>query len=120
MIFSETNLNNLLENIKQLYERAVEDADFWKEKYFGFKKDEEIRKLEDEKRNITEHSLLIMSDKEREANSNFIHEHYTIHGGGKCLNTYIYTLSGTGIGTVIKIKCPVCGEEKDITDTSSW
>jgi len=35
-------------------------------------------------------------------------------------NTYIYTLTGTGIGACIKVKCPVCGEEEDITDISSW
>lgn len=33
---------------------------------------------------------------------------------------YLYELTGTGIGTAITIKCPVCGEEKDITDYDCW
>lgn len=35
-------------------------------------------------------------------------------------SNFIYDLTGTGIGTVIKIKCPVCGEEQDITDYDCW
>ena len=27
---------------------------------------------------------------------------------------------GTGIGVTTRLRCPVCGEEKDITDTSIW
>ena len=26
----------------------------------------------------------------------------------------------SGIGTTVKVKCPVCGEEQDITDVSNW
>ena len=33
---------------------------------------------------------------------------------------YLYELTGTGIGTAITIKCPVCGEEKNITDYDCW
>lgn len=33
---------------------------------------------------------------------------------------FIYDLQGTGIGTVVKIKCPICGAEEDITDIESW
>lgn len=28
--------------------------------------------------------------------------------------------TGTGIGTILKVKCPICGEEEDITDTEVW
>lgn len=38
-----------------------------------------------------------------------------------CLtNEFIVTLFGTGIGECIKVKCPVCGAEEDITDISAW
>ena len=65
-----------------------------------------------------------MSDKEIEAERNFRYRHYE-----KCArplkdksvgNTYIYELSGTGLGTIIKITCPICGQTEDITDIDSW
>ena len=28
--------------------------------------------------------------------------------------------TGTGIGTVLKVVCPICGESEDITDTEAW
>lgn len=28
--------------------------------------------------------------------------------------------TGTGIGTVLKVVCPICGESEDITDTEVW
>ena len=37
--------------------------------------------------------------------------------GGK--NPYVIQ-EGTGIGLITKVKCPICGEEKDITDIEVW
>lgn len=33
-----------------------------------------------------------------------------------------FTIRGyyTGIGAIIKIKCPICGQVEDITDVGSW
>lgn len=28
--------------------------------------------------------------------------------------------NGTGIGTILKVVCPICGESEDITDTEAW
>lgn len=28
--------------------------------------------------------------------------------------------TGTGIGTILKVVCPICGESEDITDTEVW
>jgi hypothetical protein len=28
--------------------------------------------------------------------------------------------NGSGIGTIISVKCPICGEEQDITDYTNW
>ena len=33
---------------------------------------------------------------------------------------FSYIFTPLGIGTSIKIKCPYCGKEKNITDISSW
>lgn len=30
------------------------------------------------------------------------------------------TVHGTGLGTLFKVHCPICGECKDITDTEAW
>ncbi len=28
--------------------------------------------------------------------------------------------TGTGVGTILKVICPICGESEDITDTEVW
>lgn len=33
---------------------------------------------------------------------------------------FSYTFEPNGIGIAVSIKCPYCGEEKDITDIDSW
>lgn len=82
-----------------------------------FRKDKEIVKLENEIENIRNHSLQVLTDKEKERIKEFRNRHYN-----KCNNggTYWFQLTGTGIGTAITIKCDMCGEEEDITDTESW
>jgi len=35
-------------------------------------------------------------------------------------NTYIYEITGTGLGPIIKITCPICNKSLDVTDTDSW
>jgi hypothetical protein len=42
-------------------------------------------------------------------------EFFSSTGGG-----FSYIVTPTGIGNCITIRCNSCGEEKDITDTSSW
>lgn len=64
----------------------------------------------------TELTLAVLSPVEYERAKTFREKHYQ-----SCKNNrYIYDLEGTGIGTIVKIKCPVCGEEKNITDLDSW
>lgn len=49
---------------------------------------------------------------------NHIHDRTTSKvNGGKA--PYVIQ-EGTGIGVITKVKCPICGEEKDITDTEVW
>ena len=28
--------------------------------------------------------------------------------------------TGTGVGVILKVVCPICGESEDITDTEVW
>lgn len=32
----------------------------------------------------------------------------------------VASFCGTGLGYIVHCKCPICGEEVDITDVSSW
>lgn len=62
------------------------------------------------------------SQKEKDAYLNFqerhMHERTTSRAqGGKC--PYLIP-TGTGIGTILYVKCPICGEEEDITDMEAW
>ena len=88
-----------------------------------FSETEEIRKRDEKIDDLYHRSLLLMSEKELHSERAFRTRHYELHNGGKSKtgsNTYIYTISGTGLGPTIQIKCPICGEEEDITDFESW
>ena len=64
-----------------------------------------------------EAKLAQISDNEKKAERAFRDSHYKSCKNG---SKYLYELTGTGIGTAITIKCPVCGEEKNITDYDCW
>lgn len=62
------------------------------------------------------------SQKEKEAYDKFEKEHMhdrltSQYNGGRA--PYLIP-TGTGVGTNLKVVCPICGESKDITDTSVW
>ena len=60
--------------------------------------------------------MQVLSDKEMSQFREFKHSHYK-----SCGTSDVWVLlSPTGIGTIIKLKCPKCGEEVDITDIDSW
>ena len=63
----------------------------------------------------------LSSEKELEAYNNFVNEHLrcrtTKATGGK-MPWIMQTANGIGASTIIR--CPVCGEEENITDTSVW
>lgn len=63
------------------------------------------------------YSLANLSKKEYDAEKTFRDKHYKSCSNG---NHYVYDLFGTGFGLIVKIKCPVCGAEEDITDIDSW
>ena len=88
-----------------------------------FSETEEIRKRDEKIDDLYHRSLLLMSEKELYSERAFRTRHYELHNSRKSKtggNTYVYTISGTGLGPTIKIKCPICGEEEDITDFESW
>jgi hypothetical protein len=62
-------------------------------------------------------SLCKLTEKEYLADKKFRDKHFQ-----KCENggRFIYELIETGIGTIIKVGCPICGKGKDITDMKNW
>lgn len=62
----------------------------------------------------------MFSEKEQEANAQFRKEHFASCQSGGRTSSYEYVLTGTGIGTAITVRCPVCGKEENITDYSNW
>ena len=82
-----------------------------------YSKDAEIVAKNEEIDSLHRHSINVLNDIEYERQKEFMDQHYKSCKNG---NHFIFDLYGTGIGTVIKIKCPVCGTEEDITDIDSW
>ena len=117
MICRSENTDVLFDRLKNAVNQLKADNKSLHIRLQEYNKDEEIQKLEQEIRNLCNRSLLFFSDKEYQEWRKFL-EYHSSHCGtnGRC----IYDLCGTGIGTVIKLKCPICGEEADITDYDCW
>jgi rubrerythrin len=62
------------------------------------------------------------SQRELDAYNKFVNEHLIEREEHKCNGGRVpYIIPNhTGIGTIFKVKCPICGEEKDITDSEAW
>ena len=82
--------------------------------------------LKDEIQSLQEQLALsygqFASDKEQAAYLDFedrhMHDRLTSkYNGGR--GPYLIP-TGTGIGTILHVKCPIFGEEEDITDTEAW
>lgn len=115
--FDKESFLQSVDNLIDVVEGLEKEKDNAESKLAEFNKDKEIKNLEDKLNKTYKLSLFNMSEKEYDDNKLFMKKHYqSCHNG----NTFIYTLSGTGIGCTIKVKCPVCGEEVDITDISNW
>ena len=85
--------------------------------------DEELRKENAELKKRLELSYgQFSSEKELKAFNAFVKKHtncMTKHKGDGGKVPYVIPY-GTGIGTCVTVVCPVCGEKKEITDSSVW
>ena len=117
MFRAHRDFKGLLKAAQDEYDFLVETNKSLRKKIAEWNKDEEIRKAVELAEYNRVHSLCQMSDNELKAEKAFKDSHYkSCRNGGR----YLYELTGTGIGTAITIKCPVCGEEKNITDYDCW
>lgn len=111
------NFDNAIQQLKSVFDVLCDKNKHLSEQLSNWNKDDEIQKAHKEADWYKRNSLITLSDNEVAAIKEFKNRHYnSCHNG----STYQYELTGTGIGTAIKIKCPKCGEEIDITDYSSW
>ena len=137
-IFHMEDLNpvNICNNIKDLskyYEEKIKDLEKENAKLKSDKKYKELEtEVKDLNNKLYKNSLVYLSDTQAKKIEDFKHKHYNkcakadneklekqgIHPatGFSRGNTYIYEITGTSIGEIIKIKCPICGCEEDISE----
>lgn len=113
----EENFKKLQQCLQEEFDYVCKENEDLVKALKDWNKDEEVKKLRDLAEWYRSHSLQTLSDDELLMIKEFRDAHYNSCGNG---STYQYELVGTGIGTAIKIRCPKCGEERDITDYSSW
>lgn len=117
------NFDQLLDKVREQYNFQKARADSLSKELKEFNAEERIRKKNKELADLRSRSLHILSNKERLSLDSFQHEHYERHKDSHPRtsgSSFIYKITGVGIGTVIEVTCPICGESQDITDTSSW
>ena len=106
--------------LKKQIDLLKKDKEDYRKDYINAKqeiyKDEVVERLNEELERYRNNSLQVLSDKEMLQFKEFKHSHYK-----SCGTSDVWVLlSPTGIGTAIKLKCPKCGEELDITDCDHW
>ena len=119
------NFDKSIDQIKDQYHSMEESVEEMRQTLQEWNKDKEIQELNDRIKWIYNHSLCTnLSDKEIANLKAFRQKHYeTCCGNGKFKskgNNWIYDIGGTGLGHIIKITCPECGESEDVTDIENW
>ena len=125
-VCSSDELTELVHNTVKYYEDRVEELKE-KNKQLYANAESIVRKDYEQKiKSLNEQLRLsygeFASQKEKEAYDEFkkehIHDRHTSkYNGGRA--PYLIPTE-TGIGTILKVVCPICGESKDITDNSIW
>ena len=116
------DVKKMLQELSDKIELMQEDHDDLVESYRKLKdekfKDEEIKRLKEELDFYQRNTLVTLSDKQRENARCFQKEHYENCETG--MMSFKYTIIPTGIGNVVEIRCPKCGEILDLTDYDLW
>ena len=116
------DVKDMLQELSDKIELMQEDHNDLVESYRKLKdekfKDEEIKRLKEELDFYQRNTLVTLSDKQRENARRFQKEHYENCETG--MISFKYTIIPTGIGNVVEIRCPKCGEILDLTDYDMW
>ena len=120
MVLRGKKIEDTLVLLKKQIDLLQKDKEDYRKDYINAKqevyKDEVVERLNKELERYRKNSLQVLSDKEISQFREFKYSHYKTCGTS---DVWIL-LSPTGIGTIIKLKCPKCKEELDITDIDSW
>lgn len=106
-----------LETIKRAYQSVCDSRDSLREQLSSWNKDEEIQAARRQAEEYRRLSLFQCSEKEMVSIKEFRSRHDQSCKNRDC---YQYELTRTSIGTGIKIRCPRCGEEENVTDFDCW
>ena len=116
------DVKEMLQELSDKIELMQEDHNDLVESYRKLKdekfKDEEIKRLKEELDFYQRNTLVTLSDKQRENARCFQKEHYENCETG--MMSFKYTIIPTGIGNVVEIRCPKCGEILELTDYDLW
>ena len=120
MILRGKKIEDTLDLLKKQIDLLQKDKEDYRRDYINAKqevyKDEVVERLNKELERYRKNSLQVLSDKEMLQFKEFKHSHYK-----SCGTSDVWILlSPTGIGTIIKLKCPKCLAKLDITDINSW
>ena len=120
MILRGKKIEDTLDLLKTQIDLLQKDKEDYRKDYINARqevyKDEVVERLNKELERYRNNSLQVLSDKEMLQFKEFKHSHYK-----SCGTSDVWILlSPTGIGTAIKLKCPKCLEELDITDCDHW
>lgn len=99
------------------YDAVCKERDRFRKLVNEWNKDKEIQKAWQQAELFRKCSLHELSEEEFHRICEFRKTH---HESCKNSGTYIFELDGTGFGEAIKIKCPCCNVEEDVTDYSTW
>ena len=83
----------------------------------NYDKSKEIVKRDEKIEYLQNHSLLEITDNEKQRIEDFQKLHYKKCGNG---STYDYRIEGTPFGSMLTITCPYCVECEDVTDVAAW
>lgn len=119
---SQKDVHEYLEAVGRQYDRLNDENKSLMERIASFNEADEIKKHADAVKDIRKRSLLVMTEKEVQSEIRFRDEHTHFRGTKMSLfhSTFQYEITGTGVGTILKIRCPQCGQEQDITDYDAW
>ncbi|MDE1407087.1 hypothetical protein [Bacillus licheniformis] len=112
---SKSNKDKLMSELNTFIDDLIDHKDYLSEQVKNFNAEEKVAKALKEVEEVKRASLYVMNDQENRDAEEFIEKHCN-----SCKSNIQYILEGTGMGTVISIKCKKCNEVKNITDDSNW
>lgn len=125
-VYEHNELTKMISDTIQYYEETQKRL-IEKNRHLTEAAEQVVRKdYEEQINNLNERIRLsygeFASQKEKEAYNQFEKRHMhnrltSKYNGGRA--PYLIP-TGTGLGTILKVVCPICGESEDITDTEAW